>query len=379
MARLLAALLPLAGAVSWPCPAVLPSRPSPSNASDVHPAHISVVMAMGDSISAAFAARPAVTESRVGHPMLPMEYRSLAFSGGVGSGTEWTLPFFLQHYNSSLSGYSKGMTVVQTPGVGYVEESSDGLNAALSNSHSWQLLPQVEELVKQSYKIENFGDRWKLLSIFIGANDLCDGMPSDSGGPYAACDSSSDVRNALAERYEQNLRAALTKVRDFFGKVVVQLQPLFSLASVVQARNGHAWCRFTGIARRALNECGCLDREPTPDRLQNLEATTLELNRRIRKVVLDFNLARPDFGVLEQSAGRGQSIPDASFLSALDCFHPSAKAHDFLAVSLWNGLFDRSQAPQPLNATLEPVCPNAKATIALGPALGSTSTEPLFA
>uniref|UniRef100_A0A7S1Q751 SGNH hydrolase-type esterase domain-containing protein n=1 Tax=Alexandrium catenella TaxID=2925 RepID=A0A7S1Q751_ALECA len=361
---------------AWPCQAAAPARPSPSDATQVHPAHISVAMAMGDSITAAFGARPAVTDAargKLGHPMLPLEYRSLSFSGGEGAADEWTLPFFLRQYNGSLSGPSdRHMAVIQTPSMGYLDEGGDKLNAALTYAHSWEMEMEVEELIKQSKSIPGFGERWKLLTLLIGANDLCDGMPADDGGIFAACDGNATVRTAMADRYESSIRTALTKVRDSFGRIIVQLLPMLSISSVAKVREDHLWCRVLDIPKDVVNECACIDQEPsvrkTPGReqLDALDATVAEFNSRLQSLASEFNLQRPDFAVVAQSAARGQPAPDASFLGAIDCFHPSAKAQGQLAVNIWNGLFDRSSVPKPLNASSVPLCPGADAVIAVG-------------
>ena len=58
--------------------------PAPQNITRLHPGHVSVVMAMGDSITAAFAARSSVYEAR-----------DLSWSIGEGSSGQVTLPWLI--------------------------------------------------------------------------------------------------------------------------------------------------------------------------------------------------------------------------------------------------------------------------------------------
>merc|ERR1711920_7932 len=134
-------------------------------------------------------------------------------------------------------------------------------------------------------------------------------------------------------------------------------------------RSSSFYCTTIGIVRRLGGECNCLDKSITgsgkasEEQLDNLETTVADFNSRLRKLADEFNLQRPDFAVIEQSGAAGQPLPDISFLSNLDCFHPSAKAHDAVATTLWNGLFNHRRTPKPIQESVQPFCPTADSVI----------------
>jgi len=338
-------------------------------------------MAMGDSITAAFAASSIGARSSAltaeallkkhhnltaGVGEAPFEFRQLSFAGGKGSDDHHTLPYFLSHYNSSLTGFGSSRTLPQLPSTGYKYEDADALNVALSNTHSWQLAQQVEELKKQTGSITDFDSRWKFLTIMVGANDLCDGNAAPGTG-FEACDGNAAHATALVDRYEHYLRSALTSIRDSYNRIVIQLVSLFSVASVPQARAKNWWCKLRSAT---VNECNCIDRTAEgltwEEQLASFHNTNKLLNERIQKLTLEFNLQRPDFAVINSVALQDQAIPDISFLSKLDCFHPSDHAHGAVATVLWNGLFQKERAPGPLDASTPAFCPTSESVIYVG-------------
>lgn len=371
---------------AFPCPVVQPAKPAPTDATDVHPAHVSVVIAMGDSITAGFAAegffakslllakRPPIaaqnSESQRKLTKLqaaPFEFRDVSFSGGKGSSAHQTLPYVLSQYNTSLEGFATkcGFSgcMPQLPSTGYKKELTNGLNVALTNAHSWQLSPQVAELQKQGENISNFDNRWKLLTIMIGANDLCDGHLTG----FEACDGNATNAKYIGDRYETYVRNTLTALRDSMKNIIVQVVSLFSVASVKAAR-GKSW--YCWAKKAVLNECNCLERPSTggdgdvsSEQLARLDATTQDMNERLEKLTAEFNLQRPDFGVINVVTAKNQAIPDISWLSGLDCFHPSALAHSAFATGLWNSMFQKERVPAPLSTSTPLFCPTSDSVI----------------
>ena len=77
---------------AWKCPSVeLPPAPA-SNISQLHPGHVRIAMAMGDSITAAFAARASLFEGR-----------DLSWAIGSGAPDQITLPWLLSFYSNTTS------------------------------------------------------------------------------------------------------------------------------------------------------------------------------------------------------------------------------------------------------------------------------------
>jgi hypothetical protein len=74
--------------------------PPPKTIHDLHPAHVSIVLAMGDSITAAFAARGTLMESR-----------DISWSAGVGTPTQLTMPYMINQYAAKAGTVLEGMSV----------------------------------------------------------------------------------------------------------------------------------------------------------------------------------------------------------------------------------------------------------------------------
>jgi len=225
---------------------------------------------------------------------------------------------------------------------------------------------QIEELKSQTGSIPDFDARWKILTVFIGANDICDGFSKG----FEACDGNTTHRTLLVNRYENNLRKTLASIRDSFDRVIVQVVSLFRFGSLKKARAGHSWC---GLRRNIIVECNCLDTSlsggdgpPDDEQLDELDTTVSAFNDRIETLAAEFNLQRPDFAVVAVTAGRAQDIPDIKYLSDLDCFHPSALAHEAMTRSLWNSMFNPDRTPTPIDASVPVFCPSANSTIYVG-------------
>ena len=119
------------------------------------PDDIKVVMALGDSITAGFLARPGdAPHFRSGsgqRAQLPMtnvptfeEWRGLAYPIGGDSGAV-TLPNILAHWSPELTGMSVGHHPFQAffaEDYGW-RDTDDGLNGAVTGSHSESLVAQV--------------------------------------------------------------------------------------------------------------------------------------------------------------------------------------------------------------------------------------------
>lgn len=76
--------------------------------------------------------------------------------------------------------------------------------------------------------------------------------------------------------------------------------------------------------------------------LNSIRARRLEYNSAMNTLVQELNnqyfKTRQDFGIAYQLFLTDTRIPDKSYLSTGDCFHPAEKTHGFLATALWNNL-----------------------------------------
>jgi len=119
-------------------------------------------MAMGDSLTAGMSAKDTNVLSL-------KEYRGLAYSIGGDSGVT-TLPNLLKPYLPS------GFPIGLSTGIGERTSSGNGLNAAVSGSINSDMPAQAQWLVQQlkANSRININTDWKVLTIWIGSNNLCD-------------------------------------------------------------------------------------------------------------------------------------------------------------------------------------------------------------
>eukprot|EP01126_Amoeba_proteus_P017532 TRINITY_DN1849_c0_g1_i2.p1 TRINITY_DN1849_c0_g1~~TRINITY_DN1849_c0_g1_i2.p1 ORF type:complete len:268 (+),score=35.15 TRINITY_DN1849_c0_g1_i2:133-936(+) len=141
----------------------LTGRTNPTSAKRLLPGDIDVVAALGDSIVAGFGA---LATSIFG---VFTEYRGYSFPiGGQEPFSEFvTLPNILRLYNPNLIGFSVGN--------GKENSANSKLNVAVTGARSYDLLEQVNQLESKISSMGiNLQTTWKLITIFIGGNDLCD-------------------------------------------------------------------------------------------------------------------------------------------------------------------------------------------------------------
>ncbi|RUS14747.1 LOW QUALITY PROTEIN: hypothetical protein BC938DRAFT_477243, partial [Jimgerdemannia flammicorona] len=173
------------------CPKLTPRTTTPTNVRDLRPDDIKVVMAIGDSITAAFAAKGLAAGTILNINNLN-ENRGVSYAAGglkltispnlhfwirtwpLQDSGATTLPNFFGHYTSNL-GASVGDHLVEVcfgilcPPYQY-HPSRDRLNAAQSGALAHEveyLIPQI----KATSGIDMKND-WKFLNLQIGSNDL---------------------------------------------------------------------------------------------------------------------------------------------------------------------------------------------------------------
>ncbi|XP_031455794.1 phospholipase B1, membrane-associated [Phasianus colchicus] len=139
------------------CSEKTPSSRVPTSVHELHPADIKVIGALGDSLTTAAGA--CTTDPQV-------DWRGCSWSiGGDGTlETQTTLPNILKKFNPNLFGFSTGNS-----------KEAAGFNAAERGATSRNMPAQARELVElmRSSSNINFKEDWKLITIFIGGNDLC--------------------------------------------------------------------------------------------------------------------------------------------------------------------------------------------------------------
>jgi len=326
------------------CPS-LPPRPVPSNVSALHPNDIKVVMTLGDSITAGFGI--------MGRQGALNEFRGLSWNIG-GDPNATTIANFLKVFNPNLQGAAHGSHIVELcygplcPPFQY-HPTIDVLDAAQSGAMVDDLVThELDYLLKQLNANPNISmaNDWKLLTILIGANDLC--ASCTYAGKYLDPD-----------EFEAHLSKVLEGVRLNIPRVFVQLIEFFNLSQVYDLSLKTPVC--AEIHRDLFIECDCIFSPKANTTRQLVDEYSQEFNARSRALAAYYQaLNYPDFTVVAQPFGRDAMVRNmpTDLLSTLDCFHPSLIAHQGMAIALWNNMLTpAAQKKTYFNLTDTPICP----------------------
>ncbi|PIK56148.1 putative phospholipase B1, membrane-associated-like, partial [Apostichopus japonicus] len=144
------------------CPP-MESTEIPTSVHKLTPADISVIGALGDSLTAAFGMESCTLVNLV------REYRGLSWSvgGDEDINTVLTVANLIKFYNPDLKGYSRGTGGPNSPAARF--------NVAVSGARAEHMPEQARELVERILadpEVDNEND-WKVVTLFIGGNDLC--------------------------------------------------------------------------------------------------------------------------------------------------------------------------------------------------------------
>jgi hypothetical protein len=220
-----------------------------------------------------------------------------------------------KNYNPKLTGYSTGTTIPFDP-------LGDGLNMAVSGATVWDVPSQIQRMhTVLNNKYKDRKDDWKLLTMFIGANDAC-GCQSARSQP---------------DSFEGQLRRVIQYIHGNFSKTFVNVMTLFNISAVWDDAQGSLYCKK---AVPYFHECNCLDSNKT--RRTIMDELTQKYNAITHKVVDEFAaLKDPQFTAVAQPGVDGDAFATwgEDFLSDLDCFHPSLCTNQGFALCLWNNMF----------------------------------------
>jgi len=225
------------------------------------------------------------------------------------------------------------------------------LNAAVSMAQLSDVGNQIQYLVNVSaHYFPSRLNEWKVISILIGANDLCEACPPNSARQP-------DVWISTLDAYIQQIYTA-------FPKTFVAITYLLNISTVwdvMEAAGGlkKDYCLFV---RHKLNECYCLDNGNKSQMLM-MDETAQEYNVRIEALAQKWQSYNyTDFTVTAIPFFGGSTAPNMTFLSDLDCFHPSQLSHEALGLLLWNSLWlPFAERPTHTNFnTVVPTCPSGQ-------------------
>jgi phospholipase B1 len=232
------------------CPVLSPSTSPPVDVRHIRPHDVKAFLAMGDSITAAFAAKENLKLDGI------REFRGISWAIGGDAGA-FTVPNYFARVSGQTSppyGASLGdqipLEAVKIKGhpIRDWDPRVDQLNGAVSLAKVEDLDAQMDYLVAEAKKIKglDFENDWKVMTIMIGANNLC-----------ISCDEGR--KDATPEFFEAKYRAILERVRKEIPKVFVNAVPMFNISGVHAQQQTSSYCKL--IHAISNNECPCMGRE----------------------------------------------------------------------------------------------------------------------
>jgi len=287
------------------------TNPRPTSVHSLRPSDIEVIGAIGDSLTAANGAKASTILG------LLEECRGVSWNmGGENADItkSVTLPNILRKFNPNLHGFSTGS--------GKNTSSNAVFNSANPGDTSFEMYEQaisVVKNIKNSNKVD-FQNSWKLITFFVGGNDLC-----------KSCKNS----KYTIQNYVDNVRKTLDYFRDNLPRTLVNLVLTLDVRGIEL---------LTGITCRNMQKtfCSCVFEDSFKATLQGL---TKGFQRGVEDLISSGRYdTKDDFTVVVQPFMTKMSPPltstgaaDYSYF-APDCFHFSTKGHQAAAIELWNSL-----------------------------------------
>lgn len=161
------------------------------------------------------------------------------------------------------------------------------------------------------------------------------------------------------DKFEEAMCTVLERTRELFPRVFINLVQMFNVSQVYYIALPDQHCLERHEILGSI-ECSCCFGKNDTNR-QYMDLLIQEYNKRTTKLAEEFNARKyNDFAVVVQPMLRNFKIPDVSYLSPADCFHPNLKGHHALATALWNTMFVPQAKKQHDSDPSAPVfCPTA--------------------
>ncbi|KXS17783.1 hypothetical protein M427DRAFT_54372 [Gonapodya prolifera JEL478] len=346
-AALLASCLALVNAASQldisQCPSLKPRTTKPTSVHDLRIDDFKVIAALGDSITAAFSAKQS-------NPIaVTLENRGISYAIG-GDSKYLTLPNLISRYNTDLTGPSIGDHLVELcfgplcPPYQY-RPLLDKFNAAQSGALISNIAHELNDYLLPVMKLTpgiDWDNDWKIITIFIMSNDLC--LSCDITGPI-------NTFFLSPSDFSAELLDVLTTIRANIPRVLVNVVQGLHVSGVWDLTKNDPNC----IIKRSLGlaiECTCAfplgDSAAGKALRAQTDAQADAYNAEIAKLRESFLPGGSNydakynntFAMVVEPALSGLDIPQfpSNMLSALDCFHPSDRAHGMFASYMWNNL-----------------------------------------
>jgi len=294
---------------------------------DIHslaPKYVSVVAAMGDSLTAA---NGADADRLTG---VALQYRGLSFSIGGDGDLEntLTLPNVIKKFNSKVYGASKRISTVKN-------ELWSVLNVGVPGARAKDLVSQAKMLTERLGKHTQYKDSWKVVTIFIGANDICN------------CNNQTDP-DTLVSGWISEISSAIDILAGDLSNTFINLVNVIMVGELRAYEDYYTSCAVTHEVY-----CSCVT---TAYKNHDQTDAVIRKYQQAMYAVPERYQDRSDFTVVLQPFSENIIIPtvpthdngtkpDLAFL-APDCFHFSKIGHTSAAATLWNGMLTPIQKKQ---------------------------------
>ncbi|XP_066550796.1 phospholipase B1, membrane-associated isoform X2 [Amia ocellicauda] len=323
------------------CPDMAPSKTVPTSVKYVKPADIKVIAALGDSLTTAIAAN---ASNVIG---VPFEYRDVSWSiGGHGSYQEViTLANIIRLFNPTVIFPAPQVTINNVQ----ANINQTGFNLAVTGHNSYEFPQQTRNLIDtfKTYPGMNFKEDWKLLTILIGNNDICDFCKNKT--------------LFSTESFIHNLTVALDMLYHEVPRMIVNLVEVLPLEGLREVDDKSIGC----LLQKSF--CSCLVKPPeNSTELKELIELNYEFQRKMEQLISSGRYIKDDFDVVLQPYLKNIKPPkypdgtiDYSFFT-VDCFHFTIKGHESLAKGLWNNMFEPEGKKTLIDTFSEPlqlICP----------------------
>ncbi|XP_063722181.1 phospholipase B1, membrane-associated-like [Symsagittifera roscoffensis] len=325
----------------FPCKKLARSLSKPTSIDKLRPGDIDIIAAVGDSLTAASGAR---ASNILG---ISNAYKGLTFSiGGYFAqergaeakssiynnvSTHFTIANALKFYNPNLKGFSAG--------ISSGEDWNSGFNMAVPGAKAIHLRAQVRKLVRELKKSTDFDNDWKLVTFFIGGNNLCQTCVDP---------------NSSASNFEKDVKYSLDYLHQHLPRAFVNLITIFDISFLKSMSKGHPICDLA-------HTCFCSCALESPRKVRRISKNYVEvLTNLVETGRYD---TRDDFKVVIQpflediEPPQVDGKPDLTYF-APDCFHFSQRGHNSAGRYLWNNMFElKKSRPNTFDPNMPIKCP----------------------